>query len=94
MAEHKETTMALTAADVERVRPVKAGVEDEFLALPGVTGVDIDEVLVGGVATAGIVVYVDPAVAGTEVRARIPATVQDIPVEVRELRVELQGGEL
>jgi len=79
--------MALSAADAERVRPVKEQVEDEILALPGVTGVDIGEV--GTVA--GIVVYVDPATAAAD-RARVPGEVSGVPVEVRELRVELQGG--
>ena len=83
--------MALTAADLERVRPVKAGAEDELLALPGVTGVDIDEVVVNGVATAGIVVYVDPST-DLEARARIPARIGDVPTEVREMRVDLQGN--
>ncbi|MCA0293719.1 MAG: hypothetical protein LCH96_00150 [Actinobacteria bacterium] len=84
--------MALTAADADRIRPVKEQVEDELLALPGVTGVDIDEVTVDGALVPGIVVYVDPAVAGPDVRTRIPASVQGVPVEVRDLRVELQGG--
>lgn len=84
--------MALSAADAERIRPLKAQVEDGFLAHRGVTGVDIDEVSIDGVETPGIVVYVDPAVAGPDVRALIPAAVQGVPVEVRDLRIELQGG--
>jgi hypothetical protein len=83
--------MALSQADVDRVRPVKAHVEDELIALLGVTGVDIDEVLTDGGPTAGIVVYVDPAT-GQDARARIPASVSGVPVEVRDMRVDLQGG--
>ncbi len=83
--------MALSPADVERIRPVKARTEDEFLAVPGVTGVDIDEVVMDGRTVPGIVVYLDPALATPDARSRIPASVQGVPVEVRELRIELQG---
>ncbi|MCB0912619.1 MAG: hypothetical protein KDB60_13480 [Propionibacteriaceae bacterium] len=83
--------MALSAAGLERVRAVKARTEDALLALSGVVAVDIDELVVDAGPVWGIVVYVHPG-ATPSMRDRVPVSIEDVPTEVRELTVELQGG--
>jgi hypothetical protein len=66
----------------EVIRPVKRMVEDEFLARPGVIGVDIGEKYTGGRPTgrAAIVVYV--CAKGPDHPQQIPAEVGGVPTDV------------
>ncbi|ANZ37441.1 hypothetical protein BBK82_16680 [Lentzea guizhouensis] len=64
------------------IRPVKRMVEDEFLARPGVIGVDIGEKYTGGRPTgrAAIVVYV--CAKGPHHPQQIPAEIGGVPTDV------------
>lgn len=64
------------------IRPIKRMVEDEFLARPGVIGVDIGEKYTGGRPTgrAAIVVYV--CAKGPEHSQQIPSEVGGVPTDV------------
>ncbi|MFS8098081.1 S1 family peptidase, partial [Lentzea alba] len=64
------------------IRPIKRTVEDEFLARPGVIGVDIGEKFTGGRPTgqAAIVVYV--CAKGPQHPQQIPAEVDGVPTDV------------
>ncbi|USX50495.1 S1 family peptidase [Lentzea sp. HUAS12] len=64
------------------IRPIKRMVEDEFLARPGVIGVDIGEKVTGGRPTgrAAIVVYV--CAKGPEHPRQIPVEVGGVPTDV------------
>lgn len=66
----------------EVIRPIKRMVEDEFLARPGVIGVDIGEKYTGGRPTgkAAIVVYV--CAKGSEHPQQIPREVGGVPTDV------------
>lgn len=66
----------------EVIRPVKRMVEDEFLARPGVIGVDIGEKVTGGRPTgrAAIVVYV--CAKGPDQPYQIPVEVGGVPTDV------------
>lgn len=86
--------MPISEHDRLRVREVKERVEDELLAIPGVTGVDIDEKLSGGLPTgvAAIVVFVAEKKAPESVPPDefVPAVIDGVPTDVRELKVVLQ----
>lgn len=88
--------MAISEADRARIRAVKARVEDALLALPGVTGVDIDEKRTAGAATgvAALVVFVSHKVPSNRLPAasRIPDHIDGVPTDVRELNILPQGG--
>ncbi|MFD4643070.1 hypothetical protein ACFWN2_37570 [Lentzea sp. NPDC058436] len=64
------------------IRPIKRMVEDEFLARPGVIGVDIGEKVTGGRPTgkAAIVVYV--CAKGPDHPEQIPVEVGGVPTDV------------
>ncbi|MET9228516.1 hypothetical protein [Lentzea sp. NPDC003310] len=66
----------------EVIRPIKRMVEDEFLARPGVIGVDIGEKVTAGRPTgkAAIVVYV--CAKGPEQPQQIPVEVGGVPTDV------------
>jgi hypothetical protein len=77
------------------IRPVKARVEDELIARPGVNAVDIAEKVTGGQPTGelSIVVYVDKKVPPSRVTKAnaIPAEIDGIKTDVQEMTVELQS---
>lgn len=76
------------------IRPIKESMEDQLLAQPGVTGVDIGEKITGGEPTGvlGIIVYVRRKKAEDELTADelVPATVDGVKTDIQELIVELQ----
>ncbi|HEY5878166.1 MAG TPA: hypothetical protein VIU11_04605 [Nakamurella sp.] len=78
------------------VRPTKERVEDQLLALPGVTGVDINHKMTGGRDTGvlSIVVYVDEKKPKGEIPAgqEVPAEIDGIPTDVQQETVELQNS--
>ena len=88
--------MPISEEDRTRVRAVKERVEDDLLAIPGVTGVDIDEKVTGGTPTGVgcIVVFVSDKRPPEEVPAGqlIPAEIDGVPTDVRELRINLQAS--
>ncbi len=77
------------------IRPVKARVEDELIARPGVNAVDIAEKVTGGQPTGelSIVVYVDkkqpPSRLGKG--SAIPAEIDGVKTDVQEMTIELQS---
>jgi hypothetical protein len=77
------------------IRPVKQRIEDELLARPGVVGVDINEKVSDGKPTGelSIVVYVKEKKPKGKLRAgeMIPATIEGIPTDVKEEKIELQA---
>lgn len=77
------------------IRPVKARVEDELIARPGVNAVDIAEKITDGRPTGelSIVVYVDKKVPpGRLSKANaIPAEIDGIRTDVQEMSIELQS---
>jgi len=84
---------ALTHADI---RPVKERIEDQLLALPGVTGVDINDKVSDGKSTGklAIVVYVaqKKPVSDLAPGHAIPSQIDGIPTDVKEERVELHAA--
>lgn len=65
--------------NMEKIRSIKSTNERNWMALPGVVAVGIG--LVSGGKT-GIVISVAKNL--SEIRSKIPATVEGIPVEVQE----------
>lgn len=78
------------------IRPVKQRIEDELLARPGVTGVDINEKYTDGVATGqlSIVVYVESKTPAGDLAdgEAIPATIEGIPTDVQEEKIVLHDS--
>ncbi len=78
------------------IRPVKESVEDQLLARPGVTGVDIGEKFSGGKPTGelSIVVYVAEKKKKDDLGSKdvIPKTVNGVKTDVQELVIELQAA--
>ena len=76
------------------IRPVKDSAEDQFLARPGVVGVDIGEKYSDGKPTGelSIVVYVTEKKAKDALSTKevIPKTVDGVKTDVQELVIELQ----
>ncbi|SHJ13048.1 hypothetical protein SAMN02745244_01782 [Tessaracoccus bendigoensis DSM 12906] len=86
--------MAISETERARIRAVKERVEDDLLNLPGVTGVDIDESYEGGEPTGegALVVFVAHKRPLTEIPEAelIPATIDGVSTDVREMRIVKQ----
>lgn len=78
------------------IRPVKERIEDELLARPNVSGVDINEKITDGRKTGqlSIVVYVNEKLPKSKLRKgeEIPAEIDGIPTDVQQEVVELQNS--
>lgn len=82
--------------DRSTIRPIKESMEDQLLARPGVTGVDIGEKFTGGKPTGelGIIVYVCQKVDEEKLSADevVPKTMDGVRTDVQELVIELQAA--
>ncbi|MFN2109708.1 MAG: hypothetical protein ACK2UI_08610 [Anaerolineae bacterium] len=79
-----------------QVRRIKQEVEQALLKLPGVTGVDIGEKMVGGLPTGELAIRVYVAekkpTDAVPVPEQIPAKIQDVPTDVIQRKYELHSG--
>jgi hypothetical protein len=75
------------------IRPVKQRIEDQLLAIPGVTGVDINDKVKDGKPTGelSIVVYVEKKKPKGQLdeASLIPPEIDGIPTDVQEEKIEL-----
>ncbi|MEU7480013.1 hypothetical protein AB0A63_28765 [Lentzea sp. NPDC042327] len=78
----------------EVIRPVKRMVEDEFLARPGVIGVDIGEKYTGGRPTGRTAIVVYVCTKGPEHPQQIPPEVAGVPTDVVAETVVLHRARL
>jgi hypothetical protein len=80
--------MAVEGRTRAQIRPIKQRVEDELLAIPGVTGVDINRQVTKGQPTGelAIVVYVEKKKPANKVPKNqlIPSEIDGIPTDVKE----------
>lgn len=79
-------------ATVDEIIAIKERVEAQFLAAPGVTGVDVGYKEVGGQATDQVAIRVHVATKTDDIPAdqRVPAEIDGVPTDVLERRYELQ----
>jgi len=79
-----------------QIRRIKQEVEQALLKLPGVTGVDIGEKMVGDEPTGELAIRVYVAEKkppdAIPTGEQIPVKIQDVPTDVIQRKYELQSG--
>jgi hypothetical protein len=89
-------THRISRGEFAAIKPVKEAVEDDLLARPGVSGVDIGEKVSHGEDTGelGILVFVDRKKPLAELPPDqvIPPDIEGVKTDVQELRIELQSA--